>query len=130
VSQEPWVIGVGSPGILLLNSWGDAVRRVFDATPYLVGSASMSKQWRDVDVRLILEGSEWEHWFGRFERPFHTNARWAGICLAFSLWGQKVTGLPIDFQVQQASDAEAKDEGGNRFPLGVYPYPQPWQVRP
>lgn len=124
-----WTVGVGSPGILLLNAWGDAVRRVFDETPYLVGSASMGKQWRDVDVRVILDDREWERWFGRFERPLQSNARWAGICLAFSVWGQKVTNLPIDFQVQQATDADACDYGGNRVPLGIYPYPQPWQPR-
>ena len=40
---------------------------------------------------------------------------------AFSLWGQKVTGLPIDFQVQRRSDIPQADWDKARCPLGIFP---------
>ena len=40
--------------------------------------------------------------------------------LSVSLWGQRVTGLPIDFQVQDADSANA-DHDGRRDPCGMGP---------
>jgi predicted nucleotidyltransferase len=101
-------IGVGMPAWILLNQFGKIVYEAFGAWPYLVGSAAMGKQWRDVDVRLILEDAEYERQLGKIGRPEILNRRWSAMCLAFSILGKQVTGLPIDFQIQRNTDANAK----------------------
>ena len=56
--------GVGMPAHLYLEQFGSLVWEAFGHPPYLVGSAIMGKQWRDVDVRLILPDDEWDALFG------------------------------------------------------------------
>ena len=43
------------------------------------------------------------------------NIRALGV--AFSIWGQKATGLPIDFQVQSVTEGNAIE--GKRHALGI-----------
>lgn len=97
--------GVGMPAALLLEEFGSQVWSAFGQPPYLVGSALVGKKWRDVDVRLILEDAEYERLgLGDPQQP-HRNARWVAFCLAFSALGRSLTGLPVDFQIQQQSHA-------------------------
>jgi hypothetical protein len=100
-------IGVGMPAWILLNQFGKIVYEAFGEWPYLVGSASKSKVWRDVDVRLILSDDEYKRQIGKIGRPEIRNRRWSALCLAFSVLGKEMTGLPIDFQIQRQTDANA-----------------------
>ncbi len=100
-------------GIRLLDDWVVALRRMFPAeVAYLVGSALTTADYRDVDVRVLLDDDT------------HAALRSAltidDLNLAVSLWGQQVTGLPIDFQVQHVEQANA-DFDGRRHPLGIRP---------
>lgn len=98
-------IGVGMPNWIYLNQFGELVHDAFGDYPYLVGSAAAGKEWRDVDVRLILPDEEYEKLIGELKKPEVLNHRWTALCLAFSELGKKITGLPIDFQIQQRTDA-------------------------
>lgn len=103
--------------VFLLNSWGSDLRRVFpdldDEGPppavYLVGSVLERADFRDVDVRIMLPDAHYD----RLEADIDL----ASLHLALSLWGQKVTGLPIDCQVQRTTDANDEFDGV-RNPLG------------
>ena len=112
-------VGVGMPAHMLLNAWGVLVEDALGAQAYLVGSATRSKVWRDVDVRVMLTDDEWQHWLpgvppeGGFVWP-----RWAALSMAFSAWGQAATGLPIDFQLQHLAHANTRYLDGAREPLG------------
>jgi hypothetical protein len=111
--------GVGMPKAILLDHFGAVIRDAFGEVPYLVGSATRSKtEWRDVDVRVILDDDEFERQVGEHARPLMLNARWAALCLAFSTLGREMTGLPIDFQIQQQSHAN-ETEQGPRHALGI-----------
>lgn len=89
------------------------ITAAFDGTyPFHVGSSTLRPDWRDVDVRLILDDDEYA---GRFSDP----AYWSLFCLAVSEWLSRVTGLPVDFQVQRRSQANEEYEGEFRNPLGV-----------
>ena len=113
-------MGVGMPQDLKLHEFGSKVWDAFGGPPYHVGSSLLEKLWRDVDVRMILDDEEYERMgFGDPERP-HDNPRWIAYCLAFSALGAEMTGLPIDFQIQQQSLAN-KEFPGNRSALGVVP---------
>ena len=84
------------------------------ARPYLVGTAGVgtAETYRDVDVRLMLDDDE-------FAAVCPTQARWELLCLAIGTYLAERTGLPIDFQVQRTSEANARFGEGFRNPLGM-----------
>lgn len=95
------------PDIFLLAGWGESLSAAFDGgRPYLVGSVARAEpDWRDVDVRLILPDDDFAALTGgKPERLRTLNA-------ALSLWGRQVTGLPIDFQLQDMTTANAEHDG-------------------
>lgn len=112
-------MGVGMPAALHLEEFGSQVWAAFGHPPYLVGSALTRKRgWRDVDVRLILPDEEYAAQFGDPKYP-HQDAKWVAMTLAFSALGKAMTGLPIDFQIQQQTLANADE--GSRSSLGFVP---------
>src|SRR5262249_48131802 len=111
-------MGVGMPAHLWLHEFGSQVWAAFGTPPYHVGSSLEEKEWRDVDVRLILADEDYEALgLGKPNMPHH-NGKWVALCLAFSALGRQMTGLPIDFQIQQRSRANAEYDGP-RSALGV-----------
>lgn len=113
---------VGMPEALYLDEFASHVWSVFGTRPYLVGSAAESKVWRDVDVRLMLDLEDWVKWeLGDPTYPLH-NARWVALCMAFSALGTKMTGLPIDFQIQETTRANEMHPTAIRHPLGCVPW--------
>lgn len=80
--------------------------------PYLVGSAGIGgrRDWRDVDVRLILSDDD-------FDALCPTVARWELLSIAIGDYLRRRTRLPIDFQIQRMAEANAK-HSGPRNPLG------------
>ena len=101
-------MSVGMPATLHLQQFGEHVLRAFGHVCYHVGSSmplGNKTGWRDVDVRLILPDAEYEsRGFGDPKYP-QQNKRWVSTVLAWSAFGKALTGLPIDFQIQQQSHA-------------------------
>ena len=96
-------MSVGMPAGILLGKYGVIITDYFGHTAYHVGSSLTTKDWRDVDVRLILPDEEFEERFGVGATYVHPKL--AAITLAFSALGKEMTGLPIDFQIQSRSHA-------------------------
>lgn len=115
---------VGMPAALLLDHWGLMLREVFGTEAYLVGSAARGRNWRDVDVRVILDDIDYFAWFPG-ERTEGANARCSAVLTAFSLWGKHVTGPPIDFQVQRRGRVTDEQWDAPRIPLGIYVHRTP-----
>lgn len=111
--------GVGMPATLHLNAFGRDIHEAFSAVPYLVGTAARFKQWRDVDVRLILDDDEFDALFPGHVKPDLVNPLWSLLCAAISELGRMRTGLPIDFQIQRFSHANEQYGGQPRVPLGL-----------
>lgn len=105
-------MGVGMPAQLHLQEFGEHIFRAFGHIAYHVGSSLREKSgWRDVDVRLMLPDEEYARLgLGEPDRP-QWNPRWVSICLAWAAFGKALTGLPIDFQIQQVTHANAKERG-------------------
>lgn len=102
--------GIGMPATLYLQQFGDVIVQAFGEYPYHVGSFLTESTWRDVDVRLMLSDEQYASWgFGDPEYPHH-NAKWCAFCAAFSELGRRMTGLPIDFQVQDTTTANIKHD--------------------
>lgn len=117
-------MGVGMPAALLLDEFGSQVWAMFGHPPYLVGSALKGKVWRDVDVRLMLDDETYASMGLGAPNDSHQNEKWVSLCLAYSALGKAMTGLPIDFQIQQSTHANKAYDGFENFPrsaLGVTP---------
>jgi hypothetical protein len=71
---------------------------------YLVGTVLTGPDWRDVDVRMIMDDDE-------FDATFSNSLLWETFCLTATSWLRSQTGLPIDFQVQRQSEANEKHHG-------------------
>jgi len=105
-------MGVGMPQGILLQQFGEHVRRAFGHICYHVGSSLEEKSgWRDVDVRLILPDAEYEAMGFGDPRYQQRNKRWVSTILAWSSFGNALTGLPIDFQIQQQTYANETETG-------------------
>lgn len=114
-------MGVGMPADMLLHEFGSQVWAAFGTPPYHVGSSLTQKSgWRDVDVRLILPDEAYEALgLGKPNLP-RQSGKWVALCLAFSALGKQMTGLPIDFQIQQQTRAnEEYPREHPRSALGV-----------
>lgn len=113
------VVGVGMPAALHLEAFGREIDDAFGHLPYLVGSAAVGKQWRDVDVRLILPDDEFDTLFPTHTRPARHDGRWGLLCAAISELARQRTGLPVDFQIQRQSFANDRYPGP-RLALGIH----------
>jgi hypothetical protein len=114
--------GVGMPASLWLEEFGSQVWSAFGYAPFLVGSVLTTTKWCDVDVRLILPDEEYKALgLGEpAENLQRMNGKWVSLCLAYSALGKQMTGLPIDFQIQQMSFANEHHKGA-RSALGIVP---------
>lgn len=122
--RKPPNPGIGMPAAIYLDEFGAHVSAAFEPAGfgvYHVGSSLMGKKWRDVDVRLILSDEEYAQFGFGDPRQTHSNAKWTALVLAFSALGRHMTGLPIDFQIQQQTHAN-KTFPNNRSALGIHAY--------
>lgn len=115
--------GVGMPAALHLNEFGRQVYEAFGHHPYLVGSATRGKYWRDVDVRLILPDDEFDALFPDHDlrHADDTDPKWSLLCTALAELAKLRTGLPVDFQVQRRTQANEQYPSASnyRFALGL-----------
>lgn len=96
------------PEMFLLEQWGRTLYEAFGRPPYLVGSVARAEAWRDVDVRLMLDDDE-----------YAALPAVQVLNVAISVWGQRATGLPIDFQFQNTTAINAETAGQPRNALGI-----------
>jgi hypothetical protein len=112
-AQRRRATSLSPPDRFLLDQWAEQIAVAFGhGHPYLVGSVARAESYRDVDVRLMLPQDAFDTF--TVDRP-----RLRALNVAFSTWGQKVTGLPIDFQFQNRDAREGDDLNGMRWPIGV-----------
>jgi hypothetical protein len=102
-----------SPPDLYRLDWAcRPIRMAFDTPPYLVGSALERVDFRDIDLRLILDDDRFEQLVGGSgELVRLLNIALSGLITATA--GQRA---PIDFQIQSMSTANAIP--GRRVPMG------------
>ena len=81
-------------------------------TTYLVGSSLDKDDYRDIDVRTILEDERFDELFGG--REFF----WSITCLGIATYLTQVSGLPVDYQIQRRTQANEKFRGV-RNPMGA-----------
>lgn len=105
-----------------------AARTVREAYPeslgvFLVGSVLERPDYRDVDVRCILRDEDFDALFpGVHERettgePWHP--RFSLLCFSVTAWLRHMTDLPVDFQFQRMTQANAKYGSRRRNSIGT-----------
>lgn len=101
----------------------DAFRGMDHVGCYLVGSVLTRRDWRDVDVRLMMCDSAFDAMFGGADAADrHELSPLQLLNAAVSEWLQRRTGLPIDFQFQRMTDANERfprKEGHPRNAIGI-----------
>ena len=95
-----------------IEEWCRGIRILFGQPPYMVGSVLHRKDYRDIDLRLMLPDK-------KFDREWRNPIKVRLMNRAMSTWGQRETGLPIDFQIQRQSSANAKWPEDGRNAMGV-----------
>lgn len=109
---------IGAPEIFSLDQALIIVEQALGETPYLVGSAVERPDFRDVDIRIIMEDAKFERLFGN-ARHREDNPFWSLFCTAVSEYLERRTGLNIDFQVYPRGSVKESDWKKPRHPLGV-----------
>lgn len=114
--------GIGMPHQMYLHQFGSLLWEAFGSPSYLVGSALIGKSWRDVDIRFLMVDTKFDLTFPGVLgiEDCQQNGKWVAWCLAWSALGEKITGLPIDFQIQRISEAN-KYYDKPRSCIGIIP---------
>ena len=103
------------------------IAEAFGNPPYLVGSVLTRPDFRDIDLRLILDDSVVERMFGPhpegriLSHTVNPTSVRLLVNIALSDLVAKAAGLswPIDFQIQSMSEANGEFSGQMRNPMGV-----------
>lgn len=118
VAKDPWC-HLSAPELDRLDHAALIVRHAFEEVPYLVGSCLERPDYRDVDVRLIMDDEDYDALFTGQGKQ-RANPLWSLLCASISEYLNRLTDLPIDFQFQRRTDANEQWAEKPRHPLGLY----------
>lgn len=131
-APKPRVKGIyiGAPAHFKLELACQHLDRAFGGWGcYLVGSCLQRPDWRDIDVRYILDDEEFRKLFPDVDwttdgpGSWEFDARWLLLTTSLSDWLKAQTGLPIDFQFQPQSHS-SKRHPGPRNAVGLIMAPR------
>lgn len=117
---------VGAPAIFKLEMVCMQLHDAFDCLGcYLVGSSIERADWRDVDVRMIMTDEQFARLFPNAQTEcsmWEFDPRWLLMTTAITEWMRQQTGLPVDFQFQSQTSANAvhgRKQGKTRHAIGL-----------
>jgi hypothetical protein len=112
LEQRTKGIYVGAPACFSLEIECRLISEAFGGYGcYVVGSALERPDWRDVDVRYILSDEEFAKLFPDAGDHWEHDARWLLLITSISERMSRITGLPIDFQIQPQTHANERHKG-------------------
>lgn len=104
-----------------------AAKTICEAYPeslgvFLVGSVLERPDYRDVDVRCMLRDDDFDALFPGVHMRHETGEPWHPrftlLCFSVTAWLRHMTDLPIDFQFQRMTQANAKYGNKRRNAIG------------
>ena len=101
---------VGQPGLMLLDNYCRLLTEAYGPC-YLVGACLERRDYRHVDIRMILPDGECEQLFG-IRGPVQGALRGQLFCLGITKLLADISGLPVDFQIQ--SESRSNEHYANR----------------
>src|SRR6185295_7651429 len=117
---------IGAPQYFQLNHACMLLAQAFGHGIYLVGSSMERRDFRDVDVRCMLEDQDFDRLFPPDEMG---GARWSIMNVVISQWLAAQSDLPVDFQFQSQIKANRDYGGGKRSALSILPALAPRAAR-
>ena len=78
---------------------------------YVVGSVLERPDWRDVDVRFIMDDADFATLFPNAGTDWESDPRWLLMTVSISKWLSEQSGLPVDFQFQPMTHANERHSG-------------------
>ena len=121
-AKSTWVRAnwVPAPAFFKLNHACVLINKAFGGFGcYLCGSSLVRRDFRDVDVRFIMEDAKFLAEFSCSDEQAW-NPRWSLLCTLISDWLSSLTGLQVDFQFQPQGKANSEHEGApRRQALGI-----------
>lgn len=109
---------IGAPEAYSLDQVANFVNKAFGDICYLAGSATETRDFRDVDVRMIFSNEKYIALFG--DTHGGHSYFWSLLCVSVSEYMSKRTGLRIDFQIQKRANVTEKDQDSPRSALGLF----------
>ena len=112
------------PEMYALRRAVEPINEAFDNSAYLVGSVLHKPDFRDVDVRAILDDDHFRRLFGGELDQVHgrATALWTLLVTTISRDLAQQTGLRVDFQFQARSIANTEKYKGERQFIGLPPH--------
>ena len=111
---------IAAPHYFNLNIACRVLTDAFGHNLYLVGSSLLRRDYRDVDVRCILDDSEFDRMFTKANpTAAHYDPLWSIMSSSISLWLSQHSGLPVDFQFQRQTEANDEHKG-MRSAVGIF----------
>ncbi len=107
-------IHIGAPACFALELAMQHVNSAFGGYgSYVVGSCLERPDWRDVDIRMIMDDEDFDKEFPntRVDGIWEFDAKWLLLTVSISQWLKDQTGLPIDFQFQPQTHANQRHKG-------------------
>jgi hypothetical protein len=101
-----------------LNWACQPIAEAFGELPYLVGSVLTRPDYRDIDIRLILDDDVFMRLLNSDGR-LYTVRKLLNTALSDLIASAANAPKPIDFQIQSMTEANAPEHNGARNPLGV-----------
>ena len=104
---------IGAPAVFALELALQQVCAAFgEGACYHVGSSLERPDWRDVDVRMILDDEKFKREFPNVHPgAWELDPKWLLLTVSISAWLSKASGLPIDFQIQPMTHANERHKG-------------------
>lgn len=110
---------IGAPQVFTLELACKQINEAFGGFGcFLVGSSIQRADWRDVDIRLILPDDQFRNLFPDSEINYELDCRWLILSSSLSMFLSKVSGLPVDFQIQPQTKANLQHTG-QRHAIGL-----------
>lgn len=93
--------------------------QTFHYNTYLVGSVLTKPNFRDVDLRCMLDDEDYDKLFMSPYKDLNCDHMRQVFNISISAWLKSVTGLPIDFQFQKTSEANKEYPDQPRSCVGL-----------
>jgi hypothetical protein len=110
-------VHVGQPGLMLLDSYCRLVTEAFGPC-YLVGECLTRRDYRHVDIRVIMEDDAFCDLFGGTWSTGHNSTRWVLVCSGLTKLLTFVSGVAVDFQIQPETWSTTFFDGQPKVRIG------------
>jgi hypothetical protein len=118
LAERPDKIYVGQPGHLHLEAACTLLHHAFGPC-YLVGPCLERRDYRHVDIRIILADDTFADLFGAGYEQARRTPRWIVLSAGLGAYLGQATGLPVDVQVQSQAWSDRWFADKRRVPVGA-----------